>query len=133
MSTKSITTRRLQLAGIINSFRSEDDSDLRKEAINHISKIYTINSSDRFIQNIGEAGMITLHERLPKVIGAHVLRLGFIKKEKKKIFRLERYAYAPELNVLEYKDGRSKRVPNCSTIDLALNSIYYQNMEEKQE
>lgn len=41
-------------------------------------------------------------------------------KELKKVVRLERHAYAPELNKIWYKDGTFKAVPGCETIKKAV-------------
>ena len=38
----------------------------------------------------------------------------------KKVERLERHAYAPEMNTLHFKDGSSKRAPQCTTIAAAV-------------
>tara|TARA_R100000406_G_C3098734_1_gene121387 strand:+ start:545 stop:691 length:147 start_codon:yes stop_codon:yes gene_type:complete len=41
----------------------------------------------------------------------------------KQIFALERHWYAPELNTLHYMDGTKVRVPQCTTIDEAVNYL----------
>ena len=39
------------------------------------------------------------------------------------IYRLSRHRYAPELNTLEFIDGSELRVPQCQTIEEALDYI----------
>ena len=41
----------------------------------------------------------------------------------KRILGLERHWYAPELNTLHYTDGTDVRVPQCTTIDEAVNYL----------
>ena len=41
----------------------------------------------------------------------------------KRIHGLERHRYAPELNTLHYTDGREVRVPQCTTIEEAVNYL----------
>tara|TARA_R100001163_G_scaffold18710_2_gene16494 strand:- start:493 stop:717 length:225 start_codon:yes stop_codon:yes gene_type:complete len=41
----------------------------------------------------------------------------------KRIHGLERHRYAPELNTLHYTDGTEVRVPQCTTIDEAVNYL----------
>ena len=41
----------------------------------------------------------------------------------KRILGLERHWYAPELNTLHYTDGTQARVPQCTTIDEAVNYL----------
>lgn len=41
----------------------------------------------------------------------------------KQIFALERHLYAPELNTVHYTDGTKARVPQCTTIDEAVNYL----------
>ena len=38
----------------------------------------------------------------------------------KKVHRLERHQYAPEMNTLHFEDGTSFNTPGCVTIDSAL-------------
>lgn len=40
--------------------------------------------------------------------------------ELKKVEKLERHAYSPELNKLWFKDGTFKKVPGCTTIRKAV-------------
>ena len=51
---------------------------------------------------------------------AEVKRTNEKFKELKKVERLERHAYAPELNKLWYKDGTFKSVPSKTTIEEAV-------------
>ena len=41
----------------------------------------------------------------------------------KRIYCLERHTYAPELNTLHYTDGTEVRVPQCTTIEEAVNYL----------
>lgn len=43
----------------------------------------------------------------------------------KNVLRLERHAYAPELNTLHFKDGSSKRTPRAYTISQAVSQFLY--------
>lgn len=51
---------------------------------------------------------------------AEVKRTNEKFKELKKVERLERHMYAPELNKLWYKDGTFKNVPGILTIEKAV-------------
>ena len=51
----------------------------------------------------------------------------FIPLDESNIYRLCRHRYAPELNTLEFIDGSEIRVPQCQTIEEALDYIKRKN------
>lgn len=44
----------------------------------------------------------------------------------KKVYRLERHQYAPEMNTLHFEDGTSCPTPSCTTIEEALAHVQSQ-------
>ena len=52
---------------------------------------------------------------------------SYIKRLTNKVNRLERHLYAPELNKLHFKDGKSVNTPQRTTIEEAINYFIFSN------
>lgn len=124
----------------LKAMRKYKSSPFKNEKLDLIiSKILAVNSDHAYIEKAKNERIQRYTEQRDMLeivsdekiqnwnFAAEVLNLAFLlerqdywfKRIADKIVKLERHAYAPELNTLHFKNGKQAKVSNCTTIGQA--------------
>lgn len=96
----------------INSYKSYSNK-VKAEVLKQLDNVGGLN--DEELKNV--------LKRLPKVLKYTYNKQVKFNKIEKTVYRLEKHAYAPELNTLHFKDGSSKNVGGATTIEEAIKML----------
>ena len=99
----------------VNSYKSYSQ-EVKDELLRTIDSIPSYIEEERYQ---------TALKRIPAVMKITKEKLAKVKRIKKNVFRLERHAFAPELNTLWFKDGKKATVKGCTTIEEAIDMFVY--------
>jgi len=121
-------TKEEKLKYIIEELKTTPKEGVYKvnECIKEKINFYTLNidkldniSEDKILKHAFISEVLSLSEDKEKK--------SYIKRLKNKVVNLERHLYAPELNKLCFKDGKSVKTPQKTTIEEAINYFIFSN------